>query len=221
MLLNEFLKAAVPNPVTCLGARLRPFSLGAFFLLQRFDNSFLKFQELSPEQSQFLPTGDLLQGVIACSLPFAEAQASLSDPDLLKELADWSKRLFKRRIFARVAPQLEKEARLRDAKQIFHGYLKAGLAYPCTRAECGPARPVGSPWPLLTLTGLMAELHQDFHTAVDQSLPLSRWLIAGNGERRGLLEVCERGELADLQKEADAIAREEFGESATAHQGGA
>ena len=70
MLFDELLKAAAPDPVTCMGVPLRPFSLGALLLLQRFDNAFLIHSELKAESflpqdlDAVLPLGDLLQGIV-------------------------------------------------------------------------------------------------------------------------------------------------------------
>ena len=57
----------------------------------------------------------------------------------------------------------------------------------------------------------MADLGQSFDEAINQPLALSRWLVASNGERKGELEITEFETVADLQKEADAIAQEVFG----------
>lgn len=220
MLFADFLKAAVPAPVTCLGIRLRPLSLGALILMFRFDNEFIANRDLPEAAVQALPLGDLLQGVLACSMDYDKALAELSDPELPRAMELWATKLGfgkRKHWFSRQpVPDL---SRIRNAKIIFHQFLQEGLAYPCTKAECGEQRPIGSAWPLLTLTGLMAELHQDISIALNQPLALSRWLVAANGERKGILEVCDRSELSNIKAEADAYAAEVFAQET--QQGGA
>lgn len=206
MILADLLTAAVPAPVTCLGVRLRPLSIGSLLLLFRFNNRFA----IAPRSdAAFLPLGDLLQAVIVCSLPWEEAQAALSSPDLASDLRAWHRKLRGHRW--QFAQRLSFDARVQAAKIIFADYFAAGSAHPCTKAECGAERDIRSPWPMLTLTGLMEDLHIDFRTAINLPLAFARWLVASNGERKALLEICERGEVANLQAEADQIAREELG----------
>lgn len=216
MILADFLKAAVPDPVTCLGIRLRPLSLGALLLLYRFENAFI-MRPSKPGQWLNLaeyPLGDLLQGILVCSQEFDQAQATLADPGLKKDMAAWGRQL-EGPIWTRHtrAGKIRFQTRLRRASEIFAAFIHRGRQYPCTKAEVGPEKEIGSPWPLLTLTALMGELNQDLTTAINQPLALSRWLVAGNGERQALLEVVERSEVASMQADADAIAREVFGET--------
>lgn len=205
MILADLLKAAVPDPVTCLGIRLRPLSLGSLLLLFRFEN---KFASADPSAAVLLPLGDLLQGVIVCSLPWDEAQAALASPDLRQDLAKWHRKLCgypwqrsKRKGYHK---------RVNAAKILFANYIAEGSKYPCSKAECQPAKEIGSPWPMLTLTCLMDDLNMDFQRAINIPLAFARWMVASNGERKGLLEICERSEIANLQAEADAIAAEVF-----------
>lgn len=224
MLFADLLRAAVPNPVTCLGLRLRPLSLGSLLLLYRFENAFAiripvrnSDAQLTPLELATIPLGDLLQAVIACSLPFQEAQDALAAPDLAADMKLWGRKLRGR--WPRRLSLKQYAAGIEQAKASFATYFKAGLAYPYTRFECTPRNPVGSPWPMLTLTALMDDLHQDFHTAVNQPLALSRWLVASNAERKGLVEIVEREEVLNLQAEADAIAKEVMGEKKEAAHG--
>ncbi len=223
MLFDDLLKAAVPDPVVCLGVPLRPLSIGALLLLHRYENKFLLFARSaespvgttsasSPFNSPFptVPLGDFLQAILACSLPFADAQAALFSPDLHCELKLWERKL-RAGVRIRFSPGRSDKAFIelirRDASR-FVRYLRAGLAYPCTKAELGPERPIGSPWLMFTLTALLGDLNQSFETAVNLPLPFARWLLASNAERKGLLEVVERSELAGLKAEADQIAAE-------------
>lgn len=205
MILADFLKAAVPDPVTCLGVRLRPLSLGSLILLQRFENAFLTGSR--PE------IGDLLQGILVCSMPFHDAQAALADPDLSKDMARWGRKL--QGGWLRWLPSRKRAfiARVLRGNGIFKTHIEAGLKYPFTKVECQPEKEIGSPWMMFTLTALMEDLRQTKAEALNQPIAFSRWLVAANGERKGQLEVVERegaGGLDELQKEADAIAAEVF-----------
>lgn len=216
---EEFLHAAAPVSVTCLGVPLRPLSLGSLLLLMRFKNTFLlgpsaEIAQFAPI-SEAKPVGDLLMGIVICSMEYDAARTALADPDLTKDIKLWRRKLdgpaWRRFVGRKNAVPLDQ--RIKEASKIFREYLAEGLKYPNTKAEAGPYRPTGSPWPLFTLTSLLEDLHIDLKTALNQPLPFSRWLVAGNGERKGLLEISDRQEINDLQNEADAIAREVFGET--------
>lgn len=200
---DDFLRAMVPAPVTCLGVRLRPLSLGSLLLLQRFENDFLLNRK--PEA----PLGDLLQGILVCSMTFDDAQAALMDPDLLEDMQLWARKL--RGPWWKRGQNLD--ARIRKATRIFRAYLFEGQKFPYTRQETGPDRPVGSSWQAFLLTALLADLKLDLAEALNAPLAMNRWLLAANAERTGKLEVLDRAEQKGLRDEADAFAREVFKES--------
>ena len=67
----SYFDASYPEPWQLLGITLRPFSLGHYLKLQRLDCAFVS------EKSETATLGDLLLGVLVCSLP--------SDPDATKD----------------------------------------------------------------------------------------------------------------------------------------
>jgi len=76
----------MPEPWQILGLRLRPFSLGHYKLLRRFGCAFVS------ETSEPATRGDLLLGVLICSMPVGEFAAMVDDAKPLRgsaRLKEW------------------------------------------------------------------------------------------------------------------------------------
>jgi hypothetical protein len=199
-MLAAFAKAAIPDPVVCLGIPLKEFSLGHLLLLRRHECSFLT--------GEVATLGDLLLAVLLCSQDFAGGQKLLNDPDLHKDIALWRRRLAGPWWVRWVKPR---PINFLQASKLFEDYLIAAHQFPVVQAEMRQDnKPVGSPWPLLTLCGLMARLHLPLNEAVNMPLPLARWLVAGAGEVDGAVTIVDPTELEAAKKEADEFAAELF-----------
>jgi len=82
---RDFFQAAIPEPVTLLGQKLEPFSIGHWILLERFDCSYIKGGDAT------IP--DLMLGVLICCHKydeFLELSHGQSIYDLSKK---WTKRI--------------------------------------------------------------------------------------------------------------------------------
>jgi hypothetical protein len=114
---SDYYLAAIPEPVTLLGLRLKPFSLGHVVLLHRIESSFVVGG---------VPTcDDLAASVLICAQDYREAIESFNNPDLTKFMARWFKKLtwrgwFKRRGF------VDLEAKAKE----FAEYVKNGSKLP-------------------------------------------------------------------------------------------
>lgn len=78
----DYLAAAYPEPVTLLGQRLRPFSLGHMELLSRFRNAYVT-------NGPAPALDDLAFAVFVCCQGWQEALAGLEAPDLKRKLTAW------------------------------------------------------------------------------------------------------------------------------------
>lgn len=83
--MDLFYSASVPEPVTILGLRLRPFSLGHLILLHRVESAFVLDSEITIE--------DLALSVFICSQTYKGAVETFSDPDLPKFMLRWHERI--------------------------------------------------------------------------------------------------------------------------------
>ena len=84
---DYFLKS-IPEPVTLLGLRLRPLSLGRYRLLNRFNVAF------AADGDATASVPDLLLGVLICSMRVDEFLAFVDRPEFNREMRRWSRRLF-------------------------------------------------------------------------------------------------------------------------------
>ena len=72
---RDFLQAAIPEPVTLLGQRLHPFSLGHYILLERFKSPFLLGGSAD--------VTDLFTAVLICCNKYDEFLNLIKEDDLL------------------------------------------------------------------------------------------------------------------------------------------
>lgn len=205
-MLKTFVNECVCDPVTCLGVTLRPFSIGHYWLLQRLDSPLFK-------PGHPIGFADLILAVLVCSNDFESGRTILARSDLDRELERWRKRI-SGNFFARPFLKKVSAARILNATKIFLEYLNAGVtSEPYVMfAPSSQDSTVRSDWTMMTFIALMRTFRMSFNDAVNMHLPLTRWMLAINGEREGGVKLADRDEQAALQKEADAIAREVFGE---------
>ena len=82
---KDFYLAAIPEPVTLLGLRLRPFSLGHVILLHRVESAFVTGSD--PDYS------DLALSVFICANKYQDAVSAFDDKKLPKFMKKWAKKL--------------------------------------------------------------------------------------------------------------------------------
>jgi hypothetical protein len=80
-------KAAIPEPYQILGLRLLPLSVGRYRLLHRFDCAFVS------EEKTTATIGDLIIGVLICSMRCDEFLAFYQSNDFTKEVRKWANRI--------------------------------------------------------------------------------------------------------------------------------
>lgn len=197
-MLEAFLKQAIPEPATCLGVRLLPFSRGHYWLLKW-------------KKSPYLGRGkaglrDLLFAVLICSRTYHGAIETLADPDLGRDLDAWQARIrgnwFRRRFRNGSA-----SATIERAARIMRGHIERGLAEPYVRFKPSTEE-IGSDWSMLSVAQSMEVFGQTFEHAINEYAPLARWLLASYGEGQGTITICDAGTVENLQAEADEIARQ-------------
>jgi len=79
--------AALPDPYRILGLRLKPFCLGHYLLLQRFNCAFVA------SEPQPITREDVLLGVLICSMWNNEFLEFISGKGFWSEVRKWGKRV--------------------------------------------------------------------------------------------------------------------------------
>ncbi len=80
--LDNYVQSLIPSPYTILGVQLRPFCLGHFFLMKRFECG---FSSENPETVGGIP--DLILALAICSRRFEEFVELITEKP--KELLEW------------------------------------------------------------------------------------------------------------------------------------
>ena len=191
---EQFLMAALPEPVVLLGQRLEAYSVGHELLLQRYKSPFL----MGPE----MPKGDgvedhLWMAVFICAQRFEEAQAELRHPGLPQKVLQWKKAV------GWMSPIL-----LAEKIRLFMEYVDAGSQAPNVRV-LGKARMnnPGSPWLAWLVTVLCSRLHFSFSEAMNCPYGLAQWLFCTWWERERALVIRaedDEGERINLHLAAKA-----------------
>jgi hypothetical protein len=84
---QDYFSRCIPEPYRILGLQLLPLSLGRYRLLKRFNCAFVADDEASAE------FGDLLLGVIICSLRCDEFLELVNSRRLEREIRRWSRKI--------------------------------------------------------------------------------------------------------------------------------
>lgn len=194
-MIHDALMAAVPDPVRIFGVPLRPFAVGHWMLLSRYEN---KFVSADPFDA-FLP--DLLQGIGVCSRKYDDAVAFFSDRQAERELAKAGAKLTLDEFAAKAA--------------LFLGYITTALAMPNYWSQDGQRVELGSHWAEHIIAYLTGEMSLTLFEALNMPLKMARRLMLSHLEIRSskkLLydEESDGGRQRAAQEFADAVKRGEI-----------
>ncbi len=121
-----YLLAAIPEPFTILGQRLKPFCLGHDLLFQRFGINFATTSEESPEYA------DLIAAVLICANTYEGGLSALTSRWLPLKLKVWGYRCGKFDVGAKI--------------KLFQDYIEANTKQPDYWSEReGGSRAPGAP----------------------------------------------------------------------------
>lgn len=191
-MIRAFIEALIPTPYRILGLRLRPFSLGHLMILRRFDCAYVTGEETTP--------GDLLLGLIVCSMTYEEAIDAIHCGRLVDEVERWGKVVSKRRWFGlRAAKPFD----LMEKSRLFVEYLAAGNRCPKAFYDAKPTPPKNAPVEQILRVCLMRDLHLSESEIMNQPLALSWWDYMTLGELNDRLRLFDADQEKDLQAKAD------------------
>lgn len=179
-----YAQAAIPEPYRILGLRLRPFSLGHWLLMQRFQCAFAEGNDPSH--------GDLLTGVLICSMRYQEFLDFIEQKNFRKQIIKWGKRV----------GMLD----LQDRAELFKKYLSDSLSEPAY-IELRPGGDGVGDWAQNLKITLMTRLGYSEGEVLD--MPLSKALADYYklAESDGFLRLLTAEDLADQKANDEAMAK--------------
>lgn len=181
-----FFEAAIPEPQTLLGLRLRPFSAGHLILLHRIESPYLY-------ESDKAYLDDLAFAVRICSLDWQSGCAWLDDPSRPKELSLWGRAL------AKTQPDW-------PAKHVaFQEYLADGMKVPDFAFDEDKARTIEAPFVQVVKITLMSRIGLSELEYLNRPYALSLWDFMTVKAIRGELALVNNKDLDDIMSKADDI----------------
>lgn len=153
----DYFSRVIPDPYRILGLQLLPLSLGRYRLLKRFNVAFVSDDESSAE------IGDLLLGVLICSMPCAEFLELANSRNFHREVARWSRRILPN-VWIGALPFFGKRWRAKHAFNVlekialFQRYIAEGSLVPKYWDESPGNNPSGAHWSHTIEVALRSEL---------------------------------------------------------------
>lgn len=181
-----FLTAAMPEPFILCGQKLRPFSLGHYWLFRRHGLAF--FTDRTPE------VWDLVLGIAICSGSFEDGLIYFQNPDSNAEIEAFTEKIIQ---------EVSIEEKISD----FSRYLKAALEFPDFYPANDDGETLTAPWIQTVRIALMLKLHLPENVVMNQPLTKTIWDYATIGEMDGVLRFGKKDYL-ELRKMADQFAKE-------------
>lgn len=178
-----FFKAAIPEPFVILGLRLKPFSLGHYILMNRFEVAFVAAGEATAD----IP--DLVLGVLICSKTYDDFLAFIDREDCQKQVEEWGEKIG---MFEFV-----------DKVKIFSEYIAHHSEIPKFVYETETTES-GGQWAQAVLLSLTGQLGYSREEALN--IPLSEALTNyfKHAENQGLIRLMTADEIAaceEMEKE--------------------
>lgn len=164
-----YLQAAIPEPFTILGRKLKPYSVGHELILQRFKNGFAIDSEMPPDLD------DLAFAIWICSQSHAEALASLHSrwTPFRFRMWGWSK----------------KGKRLDDKFHLMLEYMTQAMQRPeaWSKGDVSSKEP-GTPWIQILIACLMRQ-GMSYKEALEAPYALALWFFYSEAERESRVEL--------------------------------
>lgn len=174
-----YITAAIPEPFTILGLRLRPFCLGHYFLMRRFGVDFIA------DDSCNASIDDLVFGCLICSNTYEGFLELLNSGELPKEVEKWG---------AKIGLDFD----LGDKVQLFNKYLEGAFRQPVVIYE-GKTSTSGAHWSQIIKCALISPCGYSMSEALNLPLAQAFADFYKNAESNGVLTIADQ-ETAALLK---------------------
>ena len=194
----DYFLAAVPEPVTLLGLRLRPFSLGHVVLLNRIESAFVL-----GGQPDF---NDLAASVFICSQTYSDGLASFDNPELPRFMAEWAAKLMGVSWLTRLGLKNPKIIDFPAKCAEFAKYIEDGSRMPTYDYNPEEVRSMECTGIQLVKTTLLSEMNFTEAELLDRPWGLCLWDYVTLKAIKGQVRIWEKDTIADAQKFANELA---------------
>lgn len=193
--LDNYVKASIPDPYTILGVTLRPFCIGHFHLMQRFECAFGK-------EGEDIQGGinDLLLAIAICSRTYEGFIEFVSDP---KEFNSWCSKWGKE---VKKAMNTDKNYNFVHKMLMFQQYMREGVIIPQFYQENNGSdgtKESGAHWTQIILLVLTSELNYTFSQAINMPLSKALFDYFKHLESSGMVTIMPDEDIALINKEED------------------
>ena len=197
-MIEPFYLAAIPEPRTILGLRLRPFSLGHIILLQRLESAFV---------CGGIPDyGDLALTVLICASTYEEGIAHLDNPDLRDELGRWSKQLtgadkWSVRLGFRKPTKID----IAEKAKALSDYISEGSKIPNYQFNPSDFVEISCPSAQIVKVTLMKEMKFTENEILNRSWALCLWDFVTLKAISGSLKMVDNNDIEEALRIANAL----------------
>jgi hypothetical protein len=184
----DYFLSAIPEPFQILGLRLKPFCLGHYFLMRRFDCAFVS------EESADATIEDLVFGVLICSMTYEDFLQFISGENFLTEIKSWG-------------AKCKLDFSFTEKVKLFNEYLGKAFKQPAVVFE-GDESNSGAHWSQTVKCALIS--HCGYNESQAMNLPLSQAFhdFYKNAESNGVLRIVDDEEVALLNASEEDLKRE-------------
>lgn len=184
-----YFKAAIPEPHRILGQRLKPFSLGHWIILARFNSPFV-----GDNQDAQIARDDLVFAVLVCTMSYDEFFKFIERDDWEELVTTWGQNCG---VFDLHAKSLA-----------FQSYIVEGTKWPeFWQEDTGHGRSSGTHWSQTVLLTLTSKLHYTQDQALNMPFTKSISDFLHYLETQGAVRLMTDDEMAFIEqsKQAEAV----------------
>lgn len=196
---EKFYAAAIPEPYTILGCRLRPFSLGHLFILNRIESPFVVGSD-TPD------IGDFLTAILFCSNTYADGLALLDDDTMIAKVYAWGQELTGSDTW-KVRLGIRDPATIEWAKKaaMFCDYMADGAETPTIHFAEDGARSINAPTPQIVKLTLMMRLGISESEIMDRPWSICLWDFCTLKAMDGQAEIVDSESAMESQELANKL----------------
>jgi len=218
----------LPEADVVCGLALKPLSIGRYRRMKRQQLRFVSDEAIQIEESELV--GDLLKGVLICSMTCATYDRFMAQPDAARQVKKWAQQQgflperyhdwgFLGRWFVKyiVGPEVTRRRDQRAADYLieqvarFRHYIAEGSRVPAHWEESGESRASAAHWSHSIESVLREKQHWSKEEIDEEPLPKALWDYFKTMETAGMVRLMGEAEAAELARQ---LTPEEEAESA-------
>jgi hypothetical protein len=195
---RDFFDAAIQEPTTILGIRLRPFSLGHLVILQRLKSAFVT-------EGETMTIHDLALSVLVCSLPYKDGCALFNRTDLPQFFKRWHQSLSGGVL---VKLGLKSPIPINYALKVkeFAEYIGRGSKVPCYSYDPGKFASMECPSVQIVKVTLMRDMHIPEAELMDRPWAVCLWDFVTLRALAGQIQMVDSDEIQKAKEAGERLA---------------